>query len=57
MPEGTCNLTIGRAAFRNGILKRLKSWVQVGDGMGRNHEHLLAGEWHKAVGRETEISQ
>jgi len=40
MPEGTYNLRIGSAASRNGILKGLKSWVQVGDGMGRKQGRL-----------------
>lgn len=57
MPEGTCNLRIGSAASRNGILKELKNWVREGDGMGRNSGHLLAREWREAIGRETKISE
>lgn len=57
MPEGTCSLRIGSTASRTGILKGLKIWVEVKDGMGGNHGHLLAGEWHEAIGRETKISQ
>lgn len=57
MPAATHNLRIGSTASRNGTLKGLKSWVQIGDGMGRNHRHSLAGKWHEAIGLEIKISQ